>query len=76
MAKVVRREGLPRGAELIKENVFDPMEGMATALSGNVDVSQMQAENGTFRLNLNIPYISAKYFWANPGGWFICGCLT
>ena len=70
MAKVVRREGLPRGAELIKENVFDPMEGMATALSGNVDVSQMQAENGTFRLNLNIPYISAKYFWANPGGWF------
>jgi hypothetical protein len=69
MAKVTR-DNLPRGAELLKEHVFDPMTGMATALSGNVESEQLQCSKSTFRLNFSVPYISAKFFWANPGGWF------
>jgi hypothetical protein len=69
MAKVTR-DTLPRGAELLKEHVFTPMTDMATALSGNVVQEQMEGSKGTFRLNLSIPYISSRYFWANPGGWF------
>ena len=69
MAKVAR-DPLPRGAELLKEHVFDPVTGMAAALSGNVVAEQMQRTSSTFRLNFSIPYISAKFFWANPGGWF------
>ena len=69
MAKVTR-DNLPRGAELLKDHVFDPMTGMATALSGNVESEQLQCSKSTFRLNFSVPYISAKFFWANPGGWF------
>ncbi|MAN61100.1 MAG: hypothetical protein CMI60_04050 [Parvibaculum sp.] len=69
MAKV-DRDPLPRGAELLKEHIFEPVTAMAAALSGNVAAEQTQCTNGSFRLNLSIPYISAKFFWANPGGWY------
>ena len=69
MAKVTR-DSLPRGAELLKDHVFDPMTEMAAALSGNVESEQLQCSRSTFRLNFSVPYISAKFFWANPGGWF------
>ena len=69
MAKV-ERDNLPRGAELLTEHVFDPITGMAAALSGNVDAEQLQNTNSTFRLNLSVPYIGAQFFWSNPGGWF------
>lgn len=69
MAKV-DRDPLPRGAELLKEHIFEPITAMAAALSGNVVTEQVQCPNSTFRLNFSIPYISAKFFWANPGGWY------
>lgn len=70
MAKVTSQQPLPRGAELLKEHVFTPMTDMAAALSGNVESGQMASSKSTFRLNLSIPYISSRFFWANPGGWF------
>jgi hypothetical protein len=69
MAKV-ERDNLPRGAELLKEHVFDPVTGMATSLSGNVEAEQLQRTSSTFRLNLSVPYIGAQFFWSSPGGWF------
>tara|TARA_R110000824_G_scaffold11811_8_gene51983 strand:+ start:3057 stop:4874 length:1818 start_codon:yes stop_codon:yes gene_type:complete len=69
MAKVTR-DTLARGTELLKEHVFEPMEGIAATLSGNVVGDHLQEPYSTFRLNLNIPYISSRFFQANAGGWY------
>ena len=69
MAKVTRRK-LPRGVELTADHVFDPIEGMATEINtSNVDTSQRKKRYGTFRVNFNIPWVDAKYFYDNrtPG---------
>ncbi|ANS05344.1 hypothetical protein [uncultured Mediterranean phage] len=70
MAKV-KRESLPRGAELLPEHVFDPLSDMAAEIAApNITDVQMEAGNGTFRLSLSVPHISARFFRSSPGGLF------
>lgn len=65
MAKVSRKK-LARGVELTVNHVFDPIDDMRRELdTANIQEEQLDANNGTFRLNFNIPWLDSKYFYDN-----------
>lgn len=65
MAKVTRKK-MARGVELTVDQVFEPITDMRLQLTtSNIESEQMQRGEGTFRLNLNIPWLGSKYFHDN-----------
>ena len=69
MAKVIRQK-LARGVELLYQWIFTPLINMAAGFNADVGVDQLKTPQAPFRVNLNIPHISARYFGSNPGAMF------
>jgi hypothetical protein len=69
VSKVIRRK-LARGVELLYQWIFTPLVEMAAGFSASINVEQLQKPKAPFRVNLNIPHISARYFMHNPGAMF------
>ena len=69
MAKVTRKK-IPRGVELTADHAFEPIEDMKDEItSSNISADQRKKKYSTFRLNFNVPWLDAKYFYDNrtPG---------
>ena len=69
MAKVIRQK-LARGVELLYQWIFTPLTNMAAGFNADIGVDQLKTPTAPFRVNLNIPHISARYFASNPGAMF------
>lgn len=61
MAKVTRKR-LARGTKLTSDHIQTPLGDIATQVNlGDIEHEQLEAENGTFRINLHIPYMASDF---------------
>ena len=61
MAKVTRKR-LARGTKLTPDHIQTPMLSIATELNNaTVSQEQLEANDGTFRVNMHIPYLASDF---------------
>jgi len=61
MAKVTRTR-LARGTKLTPDHIHVPLQSIATEInSANIESEQLQADSGTFRVNLHVPYLASDF---------------
>lgn len=61
MSKITR-DKLSRGTLLASEHIFRPLRNAASELNANVEASQLETPNGTFRVNHHFPVIGGTLF--------------
>tara|TARA_R100000700_G_scaffold41069_3_gene59493 strand:- start:901 stop:2691 length:1791 start_codon:yes stop_codon:yes gene_type:complete len=61
MGKVTRKR-LARGTKLTADHIQTPLASIAAELnSGTIEQEQLEANDGTFRVNLHIPYLASDF---------------
>ena len=65
----ITRKNLARGTKLVRQAVYTPLSDAATELSGpGIDADNLNQPWATFRVNLHIPWLDAKYFSNKDSG--------
>jgi hypothetical protein len=69
MAKITRKK-LARGAKLLVEHIFTPLQSAQTSMTGalGVDQEQIAARMAPFRVNLSIPHLNSFANYTRPLG--------
>lgn len=67
MAKITRKR-LARGTKLTADHIQTPLASAVSQINaGNIEQDQLESSNGTFRVNLHIPYLASDFpFSENP----------
>mgnify|MGYP003147295051 CR=1 FL=1 len=80
MAKITRKK-LARGAKLLVDHIFTPLQSAQTNMTGAVGVGQEQisARMAPFRINLSIPHLNSFANYTRPNGIpevsSVCNCV-
>ena len=69
MSQFTRRK-LTRGVKLLKEHIYTPLSGIASALSSSsIESSSVRDDDMTFRVNLWFPQINGEQMYYDNAGW-------
>ena len=61
MAKITRKR-LARGTKLTKDHIQTPLsDAVAQINAGSIEQEQLEKANGTFRINMHVPYLASDY---------------